>query len=113
MRDQLARLATNLAVDEYMCTDLVKVPHVTWRKLEVPVHLAGIGIPRDRAVGEEVVAGPIGRVIHRDGVAGAPDRLIGGCVVGAGDPHGAAARLPGIVLVLPSLAAKLARRWDH
>src|SRR6516162_1987444 len=44
---------------------------------------------------------------------GAPDRLICGRVVGAGDPHRAAAGLPGVVLVLPGFAARLAGRRDH
>ena len=42
-----------------------------------------------------------------------PDHLVGGDVVAAGDPHGAAAGCPGIVIVLPGLAAGLARRRDH
>src|SRR5262249_57907202 len=46
-------------------------------------------------------------------VAGAPDRLVGGGVVGAGHPDGAAAGLPGIVVALPGLAAGLARRRDR
>ena len=86
------------------------VPHVAGRELEVPVHLAGVGIVGDRAVGVEVVARPVGRVEHRHRVAGAPDRLVGLRIIGPGDPHGAAAGLPGVVLVLPGLAAGLAGR---
>src|SRR5262249_849334 len=47
---------------------------------------------------------------HR--VAGAPDHLVARHVVGAGHPHGATAGLPGVVLVLPRFAARLARRRD-
>ena len=112
MRDQLARLAVDLAVDQDVRADLVVVPHVAGRVLEVPVHLAGVGIPGDRAVGVEVVARPIGRVEHRHRIAGAPDGLVGRRIVGAGHPDGAAAGLPGVVLVLPGLAAGLAGRRD-
>src|SRR5262249_59312031 len=65
------------------------------------------------AVGVEVVAGPIGGVEHRHRIAGAPDHLVTGDVVGAGHPHGAAAGLPGVVLVLPGFAARLARCRHH
>ena len=110
MRHQLARLARDLAVDEDVRADLVEIPHVAGRVLEVPVHLAGVGIVRDRAVGEEVVARPIGRIVHRHRVAGPPEGLVGGGIVGSGHPQGAAAGLPGVVLVLPGFAAGLAGR---
>src|SRR5690606_28943442 len=42
----------------------------------------------------------------------APDRHVLLGIVGAGDPEGAAAVLPGIVVVLPGLRAGLARRRD-
>src|SRR5262249_27467175 len=48
---------------------------------------------------------------HR--IAGAPDHLVGRDIVAAGHPHGAAAGLPGVVLVLPGLAAGLARSRDR
>src|SRR4029077_3757495 len=102
----------DFAVDENVSPDLVEVPRVTWRILEVPVHLAGVGVPGHRAVGEQIVARPSGRIEFRDRIAGAPDGLIGLHVVGAGDPDGAAAGLPGVVLVLPGLAAGLAGRWN-
>src|SRR5262249_25943821 len=113
MGDQRARLPGDYAVDEDVGAGLVVVPMVAGRVLEVPVHLAGVGIPRDHAVGVEIVAGAVGGVEHRHRVAGAPDHLVGLNVVGAGDPHGAAAGLPGVVLVLPGLAAGLARRRNH
>ena len=91
----------------------VVVPHVARHILEIPVHLAGVGIPRDHAVGVEIVARPVGRIEHRHRIAGAPDHLVGGEIVGAGHPHGAAAGLPGVVLVLPGLAAGLAGRRNH
>src|SRR6185295_4554316 len=113
MGDQLAALAANRAVDQDMGAGLVVVPEVARRVLEEPVHLAVVRIPGDQAVGVEIVAWPIGRVEHRDWIAGAPEHLIAGDVVAAGDPHGAPTGLPGIVLVLPGLAAGLAWRRDH
>src|SRR5262245_10885652 len=113
VRDQRARLPSDHTIDEDVRAGLVVIPMVAGRVLEVPVHLAGVGIPRDHAVGVEIVAGAIGGIEHRYRVAGAPDHLVGLHVVGAGDPHGAAAGLPGVVLVLPGLAAGLAWRRDH
>ncbi len=110
MGDELARLAVDRAVDENVGPDLVEVPGIAGRVLEVPVHLAGIGIPRDRAVGEEVIARPHGRIVFRHRIAGAPDRLVGRQVISAGHPERAASGLPGIGLVLPGLAAGLAGR---
>src|SRR5262249_44492416 len=113
VRDQLAVLAGDLAVDQNVRARLVIVPRVVRRVLEEPVHLAVVGIPGDHAVGVEIVAGPIVGVEHRHRVAGAPDHLVVGDVVAAGDPHGAAAGLPGLlILVLPGLAAGLARLRD-
>src|SRR6202040_3698907 len=45
-------------------------------------------------------------------IAGPPERLVGGRIVGAGHPDGAAARLPRIGVALPGLAAGLTRRWN-
>src|SRR6266478_3560120 len=56
---------------------------------------------------------PVCRIIHRHRIAGAPDGLVRLRIVGAGDPEGAAAGPPGVVLVLPGLAAGLARRRDR
>ena len=81
--------------------------------LEVPRHLAGRGVERDRAVGEEVVARPIGGIVARRGVARSPIGQVGRRIVGAGDVERAAAGLPGVGLVLPGLAAGLARRRDR
>src|SRR5262245_55628612 len=113
MGDQLARLTGDLAVDQNVRLRLIVVPVVAGRVLEVPVHVPAVRIPRDHAVGEEVVAGTVGRIEHRHRVAGAPDHLVGGGIIRAGDPHGAAADLPGVVLVLPGLAAGLTRGGNH
>src|SRR5207302_2272370 len=66
----------------------------------------------ERAVGVEVVAGTIRRVVFRRRVAGAPIGDVGVGIVGAGDIEGAAAGLPGVVLVLPGLVPKLAGAGD-
>src|SRR5262249_24752181 len=68
------------------------------------------GVERERAVGIEVVARSVGRIVFRRRVAGAPIGRVGAGIVGAGDVEGAAAGLPGIVLVLPGLAAGLVGR---
>src|SRR5262249_11234093 len=75
----------------------------------VPGELAGLDVESHGGIGVEVVARPRFRVVLRDRIAGAPDRQPGGWIVGAGLPHSAAAGLPGIGLVLPGLAARLAR----
>src|SRR5207342_1681693 len=98
----------------YVRAGFVVIPVVARRVLEIPIHLAGVGIPGDHAVGVEVVAGAVAGVEHGDRIAGAPDHLVGLDVVGAGHPHGPAAGLPGdLILVLPGLAAGLAGRRDH
>ena len=109
MGDQLAVLAVDLGVDEDVARHLVVVAVVVRRVLEVPFDLAVGGVERDRAVGEEVVAGTIGAVVARDRIAGTPIGDVGVGVVGAGDIEGAATGLPGIDLVLPGLTARLAR----
>src|SRR5260370_27002312 len=113
VRDQLAWLTSDIAVDHDVGADLVVIPHVAGRKLEVPIHFASVGVPGDGAVGEEVVAGPVGWVEHRHRIAGTPDGLVGVWIIGAGHPDGAAAGLPGVVPVLPGLTAGLARRRDR
>ncbi len=114
MRDQLARLPVDHAIDQNVRAGFVIIPVVARGVLEIPVHLAGVGIPGDHAVGVEVVARTIGGVEHGNRIAGAPDHLVGGGVVGACHPHRPAAGLPGdLGLVLPGLAAGLAGRRDH
>ena len=112
MGHQRALLAVHGGVEQDVAADFVIVPHVAGGELEIPVHLAIIGIVGNGAVGEEVVAGAIGGVEHGHRIARAPDGLIRGDIIGACHPHGAAARFPGVVLVFPGLAARLARRRD-
>src|SRR5258708_11725330 len=45
--------------------------------------------------------------------AGAPQHLVGGDIVGARHPHGGAAGLPGVVIVLPGLGTGLAGRSEE
>ncbi len=81
--------------------------------LEVPLHLAGGGIEGDGAFGEQIVARPVGGIVARRRIAGAPIGEVALRIVGAGDVERAAAGAPGVGLVLPGLAAGLARRRDH
>src|SRR6266852_8396152 len=56
--DELARLPGDVAVDQDVGADLVVVPHVAGCELDIPVHVAGVGLVGYGAVGIEVVAGP-------------------------------------------------------
>ncbi len=99
-----------LAVDDDLRAAGVIIVDVVRRVLEMPLHLAGRGIERDGAVGEQVVTRPVRRIVARRRIAGAPIGDVGGRIVGAGDVERAAAGLPGVVIVFPGLAAGLARR---
>src|ERR1700733_7487661 len=88
----------------------VEVPMVAGGVLEVPIHLPGVGAKGERAVGVEVVAWSRIGVHHRDWIAGAPNHLVGLCIVGAGQPYGTPTGLPRIVAAPPSLATRFAWR---
>src|SRR5262249_37325653 len=75
--------------------------------------LCPVGVPGDQAIGVKIVPRPVVWIEHRHRIARAPQHLVGTDVIGTGDPHGAAAGLPGIVLVLPGLRTRLAGRRDH
>src|SRR5262249_22636930 len=81
--------------------------------LVVPDELASADIERHRRVGIEIVARPRLGVVDRHRIAGAPDGELVDGIVGAGLPQAAAAGLPGVVLVLPGLAARITGLWDH
>src|SRR5207237_9083584 len=68
---------------------------------------------RGHSVCASVVARAIGSVEHLHRIAGTPDELVRGVVIAPGHPHGAAASLPGVVLIFPGLAAGLAGGRDH
>src|SRR5580704_9713178 len=110
MGENLAVLAIDLGVEQDVGAGLVIIHRVVRRVLVEPLDPSVRRIDRQRAVGEEVVAGPVGGVVFRRRIAGAPIGDVGRGIVGAGDIERAAAGLPGIVLVLPGLAAGLARR---
>ncbi len=61
-------------------------------------------------IGEEIVARAVRRIVARGRISGTPISQIGRWIVGARDVERATARLPGVDLVLPSLAARLAGR---
>ena len=64
--DDLALLAVDRRVVEHVDADLVEVPRVVRRVLEVPGELAGVDVERDDGVGVEVVAGTELRIVDRD-----------------------------------------------
>ena len=108
---KLARLAVHRRIHQHVLGDAVVVVRVVRRVLVVPLDLARIDVHRERAVGVEVVAGPVLVVPVRAGVADAPDQGVGLRVVAACDP-GRAAAVRGRALVLPGLRAGLAGRGD-
>ena len=103
-----AALSADGEVVQHVDADLVVVPRIVRRVLEVPGELAGRDVERDRRVRVEVVARSELRVVDRERVAGADDVEVRGRIVGAGLPDAAAARLPGVVIVLPRFAAGIA-----
>src|SRR5262245_50910990 len=113
MGDQLAPLICDVAVDQDVSANFVVVPHVAWRVLKIPVHIAAFGIQGDGAIGIKVVAWPIGGVELGRRVPRSPERLVGIGIVSPSDPNGTTARLPGVVRALPGLAARLAGRGNR
>src|SRR5260370_24604090 len=105
VRNQLAWLTSDIAVDHDVGADLVVIPHVAGRKLEIPIHFASVAVPGHGAVGEEVISGPVGWVEHRHRIACTPDGLVGVWIIGSRYPDAASAGLPGVVPVLPGLTA--------
>ena len=104
----LALLPVDRRVVEQKGAGLVVIPRVVRRVLEVPRQLAGGDVERDDRVRVQVVARPELRVVDRERVAGADDVKILRRVVGPGLPDAAAAGLPGVVIVLPRSAARVA-----
>src|SRR5215471_11063394 len=113
MSDQLAPLSIDDSFEENVSADLVVIPHVAGRVLEIPNHLATIGIPGRDAVGEQIVAGPDPRVQLRHRIADAPERLVGVGIISPSHPQRTAPGLPGIVVTLPGLAAGFAGLRDR
>ncbi len=106
--DDLAVHLVDHRVVQHVHADLVVVPRIVRRVLEVPRELAGVDVQGDDRVGIEVVAGTRLRIVGGNRIAGAPDRELRGRVVGTGLPDAAAAGLPRVVLVFPRLAARIA-----
>ena len=63
MADDLARLAVDGKVVEHVHADLVVVPRIVRRVLEIPGQLARVDVQRDDGVRVQVVAGPRFRVV--------------------------------------------------
>ena len=107
--DHLPQHAIDLDVVQHVDADLVEVPRVVRRVLEVPRELAGAHVDRNHRVRVQVVARTELRVVDRVRVAGADDVEMRRRIERAGLPDAAAAGLPGAVVVLPGLAAGVAR----
>src|SRR5262249_26962136 len=95
MRDNFPVLAVDFGIDEDVATDLVVVVIVVRRVLEVPRDLAVRRIEGNRAVGVQVVARTIARIVGRNRIARSPIGEIGRRIVSAGAEERAAAGLPG------------------
>ena len=74
----------------------IPIVGVVGRELEVPFELAGVAIERHERTGVEVVAAARIGIPVGTGIADAPVDQVGFGIVGAGDPGGAAAGLPGV-----------------
>ena len=61
--DQLTRLISNVAIDEDVSADFVIVPHVAWRILKIPIHMAAFRAQGNDTVRIKVVARPIFGII--------------------------------------------------
>src|SRR6516225_6607596 len=109
MAYHLAPLAVDGLIIEEMDADLVVIPRVVRQILVVPNELAGIDVERHGRVGVEIVPRAGLRVIIRGRIAGAPNGEPRRRIVGPGLPDAAASGLPGVVLVFPGLAARIAR----
>ena len=93
LREQLARLPVDLAVDEHRRLRRVPVVRVVRRRLEVPRQLPRVRIERDDRLGEEIVALPLAAVDHRLRVSGAEvDQIQIGVVCRRPPGHAAAVR---------------------
>src|SRR6185312_12137155 len=100
-------------VDQHVLRHAVVVVGIVGRVLVVPLDLAGIGVERQRAVGIEVVAGPIFIIPVRAGVADAPDESVGCRIVASRHPCRTAAARGSVLVVLPGFAAGLALAGDR
>src|SRR6516225_2091357 len=112
MPDDLAAAAADRRVVQHVDADLVVVPRVIRRVLEVPRQLAVFDVQRNDRVRIEIVARPRLRVVLGNRIAGSPDRQLARRIIRAGLPEAASAGLPRVVLVLPGFAAGLARFRD-
>src|SRR4029077_355744 len=110
---QLERLALHGDISEHRLGNAVIIEGIVGRVLEVPLDLAGVSVESNGAVSVEVVAWPISTVPVRPWIADAPIDQIELGVVRAGNPGRPAARLPGVVTILPAVVAGLALSRDR
>ncbi len=112
LRDQLALLPVHLVVDQHGGLRRVPVVRVVRRGLEVPGHLARVGVDRDDRAGKEVVAGPVLVRDDRLRVAGGDEDEVQLRVVGDRLP-GHAAAVGRHLCVRPGFRARLALLLRH
>src|SRR6266478_5191589 len=82
--NDFAVLAVDLGIDQDMAADLIVIVVVIWRVLEVPGDLAVRRVEGDRAVGVEVVARAVARIIGWNRIARTPIRQISRRIISAG-----------------------------
>src|SRR5207245_4316056 len=98
MADDLVGLAVDGRVVEHVDADLVVVPRIVWRVLEMPRQLAGVDVEGHSRVGVEVVAGTRLGIVLRNRVTRDRNGEPCGGIVGARLPDAAA---PGVRVVVP------------
>src|SRR5215469_4204959 len=108
-------MAVAIAVQPYLFSvdvgedhfvDAVVVVGIVRGILEIELHLAGIGIKRQRGVGIEIVAGPHLTIEVRPWISDRPVENIACRIIGAGDPGGPAPVLVGFAA--PAVRTRLA-----
>ena len=107
--DDLPASAVDRRVVQHVDADFVEVPRIVRGVLEVPGQRTCVDVHRHHGVRVQIVAGTRLRIVDRHRVARAPDRELRRRIVRAGLPEATAAGLPRVVLVLPGLAARIAR----
>jgi len=63
MGERLAPLISDVAIDEAVSAHFVIVPHVAWRILKIPIHMAAFRAQGNDTVRIKVVARPIFGII--------------------------------------------------
>ena len=97
-------------VDHHRYLRRVPVVLVVLGELEIPVHLAGVGIQREQGIAVEVVACASLAAIRRRRISRRPEDLIRRRIIGARVPGGSAAYFPRVAF--PGVVSRFARSRD-